>query len=110
MTQHLVDRKRWDTMSIFEQMGNIYSEVGRSLNAKRTGRKSERDQAIIRAIDLFDATTENLVKKKSVRLKEILRAKDQFLLVVYDNNASPKDIDSINRYFLQFAIAARINK
>jgi hypothetical protein len=110
MTQYLVDRKRWDSMNIFEQMGNIYSEIGRSLNAKRTGRISDRDQAIIRALDLFDATTENLVRKKSIRLKEILRAKDQFLNVVYDDGASPKDIDSIDRYFLQFANAARLNK
>ena len=110
MSQYLVDRKRWDNMSIFEQMGNIYSEVGRSLNAKKAGRITERDQAIVRALDLFDATTESLLSKKSIRLKEILRAKDQFLSVAYDNNASSEDIDSIDRYFLHFATAARINR
>jgi hypothetical protein len=110
MTQHTIDRKHWNNMSIFEQMGNIYSEVGRSLNAKRNGHIAERDQSIVRALDLFDATTENLIRIKSVRLKEILRARDQFLSIVYDESASPKDIEGINKYFLQFAIAARINK
>jgi hypothetical protein len=97
-------------MNIFEQMGNIYSEVGRSFKAKRAGKIKERDESIIRALDLFDATTETLAAQKSIRLKEVLRAKDQFLSIVLDANASPKDIDSIDRYFLQFATAARINK
>lgn len=110
MSQYLVDRKHWSDMGILEQMGNIYSEVGRSLNAKRAGRIPEMNQAIIRALDLFDATTKNLAHEKSIRLKEILRAKNQFLTIVYDSKASPKDIDSIDKYFLQFAIAARINK
>jgi len=110
MSQYIVDRKRWNNMTILEQMGNIYSEVGRSLIAKKSGRVNEFDESIVRALDLFDATTESLVDRKSIRLKEILRAKDQFLTVAYDDNASTKDMDSIDKYFLQFAIAARINR
>jgi hypothetical protein len=110
MTKYLIDRKRWNNMNIIEQMGNIYSEVGRSLNAKRAGKISERDQAIIRALDLFTATTEDLVRKKSVGLKEVLRARDQFLGVMYNDDASINDMDSIDRYFFQFANAARLNK
>ncbi len=110
MSHFLVDRKRWDSLPIIEQMGNIYSEVGRSLNAKKLGKITERDQAVVRALDLFNATAESLVSRKSIRLKEVLRAKDQFLSIVYDDLANSRDINSIDKYFLQFAIASRINK
>jgi len=106
---HAVDRKRWAAMSIFEQMGNIYSEVGRSLNAKRQNRSQDCEHAVIRALDLFDATVDTLIQRKSVRVKEVLRAKDQFLHAIYDKKSTPGDIASIDRYFLQYAIAARLN-
>jgi hypothetical protein len=55
---YAVDRKRWAAMSTFEQMGNIYSEVGRSIIAKQHGKQQDYDYAVIRALDLFDATVD----------------------------------------------------
>ena len=52
-------------------MANIYSEVGRAYNARRNGSSSDENTAVIRAIDLFDATTEDLIQKKLIRAKEI---------------------------------------
>ena len=107
---YAVDREHWGTMSLFVQMGNIYSEVGRSLNAKRQNNVQDRDYAVARALDLFDATVDPLIKRKSVRAKEVLRAKDQFLHAVYDEKSTPSDMASIDRYFLQYAIAARLSR
>ncbi|HEU5187571.1 MAG TPA: hypothetical protein VFT87_03640, partial [Candidatus Saccharimonadales bacterium] len=76
---YAVDRKRWASMSIFEQMGNISSEVGRSIIAKRRNNQEDCNYAVIRALDLFDATVDDLIKQKSSRVKEVLRAKDQYL-------------------------------
>ena len=97
-------------MSIFEQMGNIYSEVGRSFNAKKNNDTEGCEQAAIRALDLFDATIDALVQQKSVRAKEVLRAKDQFLHAIYDEGVNAKDIASLDNYFLHFAVAARFNR
>jgi hypothetical protein len=110
MTNHMVDRQSWSRMSIFEQMGNIYSEVGRSFNAKRSGKTDYENLATIRAIDLFDATVEILVQQKSIKAKEVLRAKEQFLSNLYGEKFNEKEASSLEKYFSEFAVAARLNK
>ncbi len=105
MNNYQVDRKHWKEMTIFEQMGNIGSEVGRAIAAKRNNDNERMDGAIDRALDLFDATTEILVLERSPRTKEVLRSKDQFLSLFFDN--SFEDANNIEKYFMQYAIAAR---
>jgi hypothetical protein len=97
-------------MNIFEQMGNIYSEIGRSFNAKRSGKLEDETLAATRAIDLFDATVETLIEKRSVKAKEVLRAKDQFLNNLYSKKFDEKDASGLEKYFLEFATAARLTK
>ena len=105
MSSYRVDRTKWAKMNIFEQMGNIGSEVGRAIAAKKRDDTTGRDGAINRAIDLFDATAENLAQQKSPRLKEVLRARDQFLSLFFADNFA--DAEAIENYFMQFALAAR---
>lgn len=102
-SSYTVNRKKWAQLNIFNQMGNIYSEVGRTFNS--TG--ADRQQAIARAIDLFDATAESLAKIKSPKLKEVLRVKEEYLRIACNSRPSPADRQSLDKYFLQFAIAAR---
>ena len=102
-----VDRERWAKMTINEQMGNIGSEVGRAIIAFRNGKKDRVDRAIDRAIDLFSATAEALVgTKHSYRLKEVLRAREEFLRLFFDGTFE-SDADKIERYFMNYAFAAR---
>ena len=100
---YAIDRERWNQLSIFDQMGNIGSEAGRTLKLKRNGEDFQ--DALIRALDLYDATVEQLVQDKSHRTKEVLRARDQFLQALFI-----ADDPSIETYFMQFAIAARLNR
>jgi len=97
-------------MTIFEQMGNIYSEVGRSFNARNRNDEKGVREAVGRAIDLFDATVELLVANKSPRVKEVLRAKESYLSAIFDETDSWENEQSLNRYFMQFAVAARLNR
>jgi len=103
MNNYQVDREKWQKLTIFEQMGNIYSEVGRTLAAKKRGDQEASTAAAIRAFDLFDATSENLTISNSPKLHEVLRVRelfaDEFL------NDKPPALDS---YFTQFALAARL--
>ncbi len=107
---YTVDRDRWSKMSIFEQMGNISSEVGRSFNAKRRNDNDGCIQAVSRAIDLFDATVSLLIKEKSIRSKEVLRAKEVYLNTIFDETCEPEETQSLERYFMQYAVAARLNR
>lgn len=101
MHVYSIDRERWKRLSILEQLGNIGSEVGRAMKNKRNG--EDFIPAMTRALDLFDATVEVLVSNKSQRTKEVLRAKDQFLQSLFIS-----DDPTIEAYFKQFAVAARI--
>ena len=109
MTSYKIDRERWWKLTIFEQMGNIGSEVGRSFTAQKFQDSKRVEAAMIRALDLFDATVEQLIKTKSPKAKEVLRAKEQFLEALSDS-ANENDRASLDRYFFQFALAARRNR
>lgn len=106
MTGYKIDREYWSKFSFNEQMGNIGSEVGRSIKAYRQGNEKRCTGAMERALDLFDATIELLAAEKSYRLKEVLRAREQYLRLFYDGTFAD-DADAIDRYFMQYAIAAR---
>ena len=106
MASYEIDRERWAQLSIFEQMGNIGAEVGRAVNATRAGKDKRAQGAIDRAVDLLDATVEVLVAQKSPRVKEVLRAREEFLRLFFDDTFE-EDADNIVRYFNLFAIAAR---
>lgn len=108
MSDYHIDRERWAKLTIQEQMGNIGSEVGRSIKAWRDQDKPRFQSALNRALDLFDATVEFLVAHKSPRTKEVLRAKDQYLRLFFDNKMN--DADKIENYFFQYALAARRNR
>ena len=109
MTNYQVDRDRWSKMTIQEQMGNIGSEVGRSISAWRVHDTARFDGALSRALDLFDATTEQLISEHSPRVKEVLRSRDQYLSLFFDNTFEA-DASSVEDYFMQYALAARADR
>ncbi len=105
MSSYSVDREKWQELSIFDQMGNIYSEVGRTFTAKKMRDVKRSEAAFERALDLFDATTEVLAIKKSSKLREVLRAREIFV-----NEYATASESSLDDYLMQFAIAARMRQ
>ena len=106
MGEYKFDRVRWAQLTFNEQMGNIGAEVGRAIIAHREG-KLDRET---RAIDLFSATAETLIGTKyAYRLKEVLRARDEFLRLFFDGTFET-DAENIDRYFMYFAYAARAER
>ena len=105
-----VDQAKWAQLNIFNQMGNIYSEVGRSFKTRGQDNPKDHNAAVVRAIDLFDATVQSLTDIKSPKAREVLRAKEQFLEITMNTNASQESVQSLDRYFMQFAVAARLNR
>ena len=101
MSEHVFDRQKWQSLTIFEQMGNIGSEVGRAFAARRRGDTVAMTGAWQRGLDLLDATAEQLARQKSPKLREVLRARELF--------AGMED-ESLEDYFMWFAVAARKEK
>ncbi len=97
---------RWWRMSICEQMGNIGSEVSRSLKWK------DRDPAIFRkalerCLELFDLTLADPRHRGSTaRLREIARAREVYLDYLVGPNAYASTEASLRRYFDIFALGA----
>jgi hypothetical protein len=109
MSSHVIDKARWQSMSIFWQLGNIGSEVGRSARAYLNGDTEGFQAAFARGIDLFDATVEGLVKTgQSARTREVLLSRDQFVSQFFSD--TPKVEPSIEEYFMQFAVADRMKR
>ncbi|HEU0266780.1 MAG TPA: hypothetical protein VFQ70_04080 [Candidatus Saccharimonadaceae bacterium] len=105
MSEHVFDANAWSKQSIFWQLGNIGSEVGRALKAKRDGNEKRMTSAFYRGMDLINATIDSFVKRGKSPY-ELLIAREQFAKSILTD-----DIDvTLEKYFMDFAVAARRDK
>ena len=98
---------QWNKLSLVEQMANIGSEVSRASKWQAKDRNTF-DGAVSRALELFDRTLADARWKK--RLREIARARELFCDAIFGQNAYGTSLDDLNKYFLYFAIAARLHR
>lgn len=91
-----------------EQLANIGSEVDRAIRAHAHARQERFERAFDRALELFDLTATD-ARWPLHRRREILRAREQFCRVFFDEAAEPDLADYLTKYFLEFAVAARRN-
>lgn len=103
MSSHVIDRDKWAQMTIFEQMGNIGSEVGRAISAKKRGKEKWMLGAFYRGLDLINLTAELWAKSNPDRLKELLYAREQFAKHI----TTDEEDSTLELYFFQFALVAR---
>lgn len=95
---------RWHTMSLSEQMGNIGSEVHRARLAENTNEQrfiNARD----RALELFAFTLADA--RWRGRLREIARVHEIFCDAVLGGKEYSSRLEDLEKYFDQFAFAAR---
>ena len=97
---------RWNTLSLVEQFANIGSEVERAIRGHESGRLDRRDRAVARALELFDLTAADERRRGSAR-REVLRAREYFCRIFFDETLEPDAPAFLRKYFLQFAVAAR---
>ncbi len=92
---------KWAAMPFDLQMGNLGSEVSRSL--KWHGKDEHRFQVSFeRALELFDFTIE-AGKEYPTRLREVCRAREEFC-DYFMGNSWGTDSVKMMRYYDQFAI------
>lgn len=93
--------QKWHSLSFYEQMGNIGSEISRARDLKNTKIATER------ALELIDLT---LSDKKLIKKKEVARVREVLCDTVFGDNQYNTSLEDLNKYFYHFAYAARINK
>ena len=97
-------RETWSTFTLMEQLGNIASEVGRA--AKWQGKDARRaEHSIEQALELIDLTQRD--PRWRGKLRELAIAKEVFADAVLGGREYGSTLQDIERYFMQFALAAR---
>lgn len=103
MTELGFELAGWAKLSVFAQMGNIGSEVGRTMNAITQDKPKRAQSAFYRALDLIDVTAELWASQKKPGLRELLIAREllasAFLVGEPDH--------ALEEYFMQFGRVAR---
>ena len=102
MNSHDFDREAWAKQSAFWQLGNIGSEVGRALTAKRQNNEKRMTSAFYRGMDLLNATIDSWVEQGKSPY-ELLIAREQFAKSILTKEEDP----TLEKYFMEFALVAR---
>ena len=98
---------RWHTLSLMEQLGNIGSEVERTIRWKNKQNSVQATKAMERALELLDLTASDQRWIQAKRLKEILRMREVLCDWFYGDNEYHSTAEQWQKYFLYFGIAAR---
>lgn len=94
-----------------EQLGNIGSEVGRTIRWYRAKHDERFQISFEKALELFDMTIAD--SRWKLRLKEITRSRElfcSFLTEPHKYNNLEQELDWLDRFFYGFALAARLQK
>jgi hypothetical protein len=95
---------RWGQLTLMEQLANIGSEVSRATRAKSLGNEPRLANAMNRCLELFDLTLAD--DRWRHRRREITRAREIVCDFVVGDNAHESTSESLDAYFLAFAVAA----
>ena len=96
---------RWQTLSFFEQMANIGSEVERALNWKIKDNAIYCHKAAERALELLDLTIEKMATPS--HFKELTRLREVLIDYFFEKNKFSSSDASWRKYFACFTYAAR---
>ncbi len=98
---------QWGELSLVEQLANVGSEVGRM---RRWRGRDERlmTAAFERALELLDLTLAD--PRWHDRAREIARARELLCDAALGGTDYGTTLEDLDRYFLAFAVAARIGR
>lgn len=99
---------KWQELTLKEQMGNIGSEVSRAIRWKNKDEKLY-GAAIERALELLDFTLRD-PRWLGTRRKEIARVRELICDAVFGKKEYHTTLENLDRYFFQFALAARAHR
>lgn len=97
---------RWHTLTLAEQLGNAGADVGRAIRAREAGNQARSDAALERALELIDLTLDD-PRWAGPRRREIARTREVVGDFLVGPNEYGSSAESIEGYFMAFAVAAR---
>jgi len=98
--QHKTTRGTWEEKSLAYQMGNIGSEVSRSL--KNRDKPARFQGCFDRALELFDFTIDALQQRHEfAKLREVCRAREEFC-DFFNGNSFGTNPAKMQAYYDQF--------
>jgi hypothetical protein len=102
-----VEAATWFKLSLYEQLGNVGSEVGR---ARKWQHKNQKifEGCFFRGLELLSLTIAD--PRWRYRLKELCRAKEVLCDAYYGGHLYKSDFASLEKYFHHFAVAAQNQK
>lgn len=98
--------ERWQAMSLHEQLGNVGTEVARAARAKANASDERLSFALDRALELFAFTLDD-DRWRGPRRREIARAREVVCDFLVGDNEYGSTAESLDAYFLSYAVAAR---
>ncbi len=102
---------RWFKFSLFEQLGNVGSDVDRALKWKNRGESEDSERALLRALELLNLTIADPKHKgRGGRLKEMHRVREVLLDYFYGDNQYDYTDEALSQYFYNYAITAALQK
>ena len=97
----------WLKLSLYEQLGNVGSEVGRARKWQHKDSKTF-EGCFSRALELLSLTISD--PRWRYRLKELCRAKEVLCDAYYGGHLYQSDFAALEKYFQHFAVAAQNRK
>ncbi|MFH1173184.1 MAG: hypothetical protein V1692_01480 [bacterium] len=99
-------KERWQQLNLIEQLANIGSEVQRAGHWQSKNETASQNLAIARTLELIDLTLTDQ-RWSDHRLKELNRLREVFCDSFADKRNYEVSPDSLNDYFIDFALLAR---
>ena len=96
---------RWSQLSLLEKLGNIGSEVERTIKWKEKGKEKFEQKAFLRSLELFDLTLSSGLT--GPQLREVARAREMWVDFAYFDNEYRSTAEQWRSYFNHFIIAYR---
>jgi hypothetical protein len=96
----------WLKLSFLEQVGNIGSEVERTIRWKEKGNNAIRDKAFLRSLELFDLTLNS--NHTYSQLKEIARTREIWVDYIYFENQYNSNNQQFRKYFNELLLTLRL--
>jgi hypothetical protein len=96
---------RWKTLSLLQHLANVGSEVERTIAWKHRGRAEIAMRAFEQALELLDLTIAD--DRHRGRRRELTRVREGLMDHFCCSNDYGSSESDCQRYFLQFAVAAR---